>query len=287
MPELPEVEVVRRSLKKSIIGKKIKKVHIFNRNLRYKINNNFKTILKGQIIRTVKRKSKYLLIGLSNKYTILIHLGMTGKIFIFDKKKIKKTSFYYDNTIQKKHNHFCFEFSKSNKLIYNDVRKFGFVKLVKSNEIKTCSHLDFLGPEPLSKKFSKSYLFQEFAKTKKNVKNFLMDQKYVSGIGNIYANEILHVCSINPRKNTRNINIKDASNIIQKTKIILKNSITSGGSSIKDFTGISGKNGAFQQKFKVYAREGLKCKKKKCHGIIKKIYISKRSSFFCTICQNN
>ena len=143
-------------------------------------------------------------------------------IMEIDHEIIFLDDFSSDNTIQKIHNHFCFEFSKSNKLIYNDVRKFGFVKLVKNNEIKTCSHLDFLGPEPLSKKFSKSYLFQEFAKTKKNVKNFLMDQKYVSGIGNIYANEILHVCSINPRKNTRNINIKDASNIIQKTKIILK-----------------------------------------------------------------
>ncbi len=114
-----------------------------------------------------------------------------------------------------------------------------------------------------------------------------MDQRQVCGIGNIYANEILYTCSINPRKITANIGTRNVENIIKKTKIILKNSIKSGGSSIKDFKSVSGKNGDFQQKFKVYAREGLKCKKNNCKGIIKKIYISKRSSFYCPKCQNN
>ena len=287
MPELPEVEVVRRSLKKYIIGKKIKKVNVFNRNLRYKIENKFKNLIQNQIIQSTKRKSKYLLILLNNDYTILIHLGMTGKIFIFEENKFKKTSFYYGNNFLSRHNHFSFEFSNSNKLIYNDVRKFGFVKLLKNSDINNCSHLKKLGPDPLSKKFHKNYLFERLKKSKKKIKNFLMDQKNVSGIGNIYANEILYSCSINPRKKSMYLGNRDVVKIIKRTKTLLNNSIKSGGSSIKDFKGVSGKNGEFQQKFKVYARNGLKCKKKNCKGTIKKIYISNRSSFFCPICQTN
>ena len=287
MPELPEVEVVRRSLKKCIIGKKIKKVNVFNRNLRYKIENKFKNLIQNQIIQSTKRKSKYLLILLNNDYTILIHLGMTGKIFIFEENKFKKTSFYYGNNFLSRHNHFSFEFSNSNKLIYNDVRKFGFVKLLKNSDINNCSHLKKLGPDPLSKKFHKNYLFERLKKSKKKIKNFLMDQKNVSGIGNIYANEILYSCSINPRKKSMYLGNRDVVKIIKRTKTLLNNSIKSGGSSIKDFKGVSGKNGEFQQKFKVYARNGLKCKKKNCKGTIKKIYISNRSSFFCPICQTN
>ena len=226
MPELPEVEVVRRSLKKYIIGKKIKKVNVFNRNLRYKIENKFKNLIQNQIIQSTKRKSKYLLILLNNDYTILIHLGMTGKIFIFEENKFKKTSFYYGNNFLSRHNHFSFEFSNSNKLIYNDVRKFGFVKLLKNSEINNCSHLKKLGPDPLSKKFHKNYLFERLKKSKKKIKNFLMDQKNVSGIGNIYANEILYSCSINPRKKSMYLGNRDVVKIIKRTKTLLNNSFT-------------------------------------------------------------
>jgi len=287
MPELPEVEVVRRSLEKFIIGKKIKKVRIFNRNLRYKIDKNLKSIVENQKVISTRRKSKYLLIELANNYTVLLHLGMTGKIFISKKNKTHKTSFYYDNTFKKKHNHFSFEFSKSNKLIYNDVRKFGFVKLLKNKEIESCSHLISLGPDPLSPKFKSEYLQKKLPIIKKNIKNFLMDQKQISGIGNIYANEILYLTSINPRKKANKLSNKKIPLLIKNTKSVLEDSIKNGGSSIKDFKGISGKSGDFQQKFKVYDRDGLKCKKRGCKGLIKKIYISNRSSFFCPICQNN
>ena len=115
---------------------------------------------KVKKILSITRKSKYLLIKLNNSYTILVHLGMTGKIFILKGNKTKKTSFYFDNNFKKKHNHFCFEFDQSCKLIYNDVRKFGFIKIFKSNEIYKCNHLRLLGPDPLSKKFKKNYLFE-------------------------------------------------------------------------------------------------------------------------------
>ncbi len=285
MPELPEVEVVRISLEKFIIGKKIKKVTIFDDNLRYKINRKIREIAQRQIVVSIKRKSKYLLFELSNNFTILFHLGMTGKIFIINNDKIHKTSFYYENKYFKKHNHLSVEFSDSRKLIYNDVRKFGFIKLYKNDKIELCSHLVSLGPDPLSENFQPKYLFDRLKKTKKNIKNFLMDQKHIAGVGNIYANEILHSSSINPRKITSTVNYRSAKVLNKNIKSILKSSIRHGGSSIKDFSGISGKSGQYQQKFRVYDREGRKCKKTGCKGIVRKIYISNRSSFFCPKCQ--
>ncbi len=287
MPELPEVEVVRRSLQKFIIGKKIKKIEILNKNLRYKIDKKLKKVAENQKVVSTKRKSKYLLIELSNKHTILLHLGMTGKIFILKNNKVFKTSFYYEKLFYKKHNHFIFNFNKSEILIYNDVRKFGFIKIFKTQNIKKCSHIKNLGPDPLSERFNFEYMKRIIPQIKKNIKNFLMDQKYVSGIGNIYANEIIHLSTINPRKKVYNLSAKKIGLLVKNVKKILREAIKFGGSSIKDFRGIAGDKGNFQQKFRVYNREGCTCKKKACGGLIKKIYISNRSSFFCSICQNN
>ena len=153
MPELPEVEVVRRSLQSFIKGLKIRKVSILNRNLRFKINKNLVVGSQNQKITSIKRRSKFLLINLENNKTILIHLGMTGKIYIFKNliKKIFKTSFYFKNKIIRKHNHIFIYLNKSTILIYNDVRKFGFIKLISTGTINKNSHLISLGPEPLSK----------------------------------------------------------------------------------------------------------------------------------------
>ena len=287
MPELPEVEVVKRSLQSFIKGRKIKKITILNRKLRYKIKKNFENDIKNQKIIFTKRRSKFLLLGLEKRNIILIHLGMTGKLFIFNQssKKLLKTSFYYENKIDKKHNHLIFKFNRNTSLIYNDVRKFGFIKLISLRNFKKNNHLIHLGPEPLNKEFNMTYLIQKIHNVKKNVKSFLMDQKNVAGLGNIYVNEILHTCSINPRKISKNLKLGEIKKIIKNTKIILKKAIFLGGSSIRDFKGISGNTGNFQQKFKVYGRDGQLCRKSGCKGIIKKIYISNRSTFHCIKCQ--
>jgi Formamidopyrimidine-DNA glycosylase len=212
---------------------------------------------------------------------------MTGKLFIFNQssKKLLKTSFYYENKIDKKHNHLIFKFNRNISLIYNDVRKFGFIKLISLRNFKKNNHLIHLGPEPLNKEFNIIYLMKKIRNIKKNVKNFLMDQKNVAGLGNIYVNEILHTSSINPRKISKNLKLDEIKKIIKNTKIILKKAIFLGGSSIRDFKGISGNTGNFQQKFKVYGRDGQLCRKSGCKGIIKKIYISNRSTFHCIRCQ--
>ena len=287
MPELPEVEVVKRSLQSFIKGRKIKKITILNRKLRYKIKKNFENDIKNQKIIFTKRRSKFLLLGLEKRNIILIHLGMTGKLFIFNQssKKLLKTSFYYENKIDKKHNHLIFKFNRNTSLIYNDVRKFGFIKLISLRNFKKNNHLIHLGPEPLNKEFNIIYLMKKIRNIKKNVKNFLMDQKNVAGLGNIYVNEILHTSSINPRKISKNLKLDEIKKIIKNTKIILKKAIFLGGSSIRDFKGISGNTGNFQQKFKVYGRDGQLCRKSGCKGIIKKIYISNRSTFHCIKCQ--
>ena len=287
MPELPEVEVVRRSLQSFIKGLEIKKVSIFNRNLRYKIRKDFDKKIINQKVIFIRRRSKFLLLGLENHSVILIHLGMTGKIFIINNssQKVFKTSFYYENKINKKHNHIMIKFNKFIKLIYNDVRKFGFVKIITSGSIKENNHLRLLGPEPLNKGFNIKYFNTKVKNIKKNVKNLLMDQKLVSGLGNIYVNEILHLSSVNPLKVSKNLKIHQTKKIVKNTKKILLKAIKSGGSSIRDFKGASGKKGNFQQKFMVYDRNGQVCKKIGCRGKIKKIYISNRSTFYCLKCQ--
>ena len=287
MPELPEVEVVRRSLQSFIKGLEIKKVSVFNRNLRYKIRKDFDKKIINQKIIFIRRRSKFLLLGLENHSVILIHLGMTGKIFIINNssQKVFKTSFYYENKINKKLNHIMIKFNKFIKLIYNDVRKFGFVKIIPSGSIKENNHLRLLGPEPLNKSFNIKYFNTKVKNIKKNVKNLLMDQKLVSGLGNIYVNEILHLSSVNPLKVSKNLKIHQTKKIVKNTKKILLKAIKSGGSSIRDFKGASGNKGNFQQKFMVYDRNGKVCKKTGCHGKIKKIYISNRSTFYCSECQ--
>ena len=286
MPELPEVEVVKKSLESKLKNLTIKRVFINNNKLRYKINNKEFSKIRGLKIISIGRRSKYLLINLEHNITILAHLGMTGKFFIIEKNKKYKTSFYYSlKKNNSKHDHLTFFLNKGLKLIYNDVRKFGFIKLFKSHNIYECSHLKFLGPEPLSKNFNTNYVNNYFLNKKTKIKDLLMNQKFIAGLGNIYCNEILFLCKISPNRIAKKINKRESSKIVRFTKKILKKSISQGGSSIKNFASTEGESGNFQQEFNVYNREKKNCKSKKCIDIIKKISISGRSSFFCTSCQ--
>jgi len=286
MPELPEVEIVRQSLNKNIKEKKVKKVLIRNRNLRFKIPSNFPKFLKNKKITKVDRFSKYLILHLSNQSYCLIHLGMSGTIhIIFNKKKniMTNTSFYSYPILPIKHNHVEIIFNDL-KIIYNDPRRFGFFQIIKNFNLlkKRFSHL---GPEPFHPEFNVNYVSSFLKKKAKNIKNFLIDQNFVSGIGNIYASEILFLCKINPNKKAYLLQKKDCKKIIINSKKVLYHAIKKGGSSIKDFKNISGKKGNFQKEFNVYERVGLYCKRLKCNGIIQKKNISNRSTYFCNICQ--
>jgi len=288
MPELPEVEVVKRSLINKTQNSIIKAVKINDGRLRYKIDAiQIKKIIGLRLIK-ILRRSKYLLFFFNKDVVMLVHLGMTGKFFYINKKDIKyKTSFYYEiNKDQDaKHDRVIFNLSKNKKLIYNDVRKFGFIKLLNKYGLERNPHLKDLGPEPLNKEFNFFY-FKNFIKGRnRSIKDILMDQKFVSGLGNIYVNEILFFSGIKPIKNTKNLSDIEIKKILKFTKKILSKAITLGGSSIRDFSSSSGKKGSFQQHFMVYGRKGEKCRNRKCKNNIVKIVLGNRSSFFCAKCQ--
>ncbi len=286
MPELPEVEIVRQSLNKKIKQKRVKKVIIRNRNLRFLIPNNFKNYIKNKKIIKVERFSKYLIINFFEGDYCLVHLGMSGTIHIIDefsRSKFTNTSFYHSPTLPEKHNHVELEFDNF-KVIYNDPRRFGFFQLIKNrNALK--QRFKNLGPEPFDKKFNLNYILRFFKDKNKDIKSFLLDQRFVSGIGNIYASEILFSSKINPFKQAKLLTKNECKNIILNSKKILLRAITKGGSSIRNFQDISGKAGGYQKEFNVYQQDGNKCKAIGCLSTIKKKIVSNRSTFFCDYCQ--
>ena len=287
MPELPEIEIVRRSLLKTINKAKIIDIKINNKNLRYKITSTFSKHLIGKRILKISRRSKYLIFHFKTKI-LLIHLGMSGKLLLMRShdKKIFKTSFYYNLNLFQKHNHVYFQLNNNFTLIYNDVRRFGFFKLYNAIEKNKIKFLKKLGLEPFSKMFNIKY-FKKFTQNrKKNVKSLLMDQTFVSGLGNIYVNEILFMSKIKPLRTCNSLNKNEMKSIILNTRKILKFSISKGGSSVKDFQNTLGETGNFQQFFYVYGKKNKKCSRISCNGKIKKITISNRSSFYCDKCQN-
>ena len=219
---------------------------------------------------------------------MLVHLGMTGKFFFINNKKTKyKTSFYYDinEDKDKKHDRLIFNLSNNQKLIYNDVRKFGFIKFLNYKNYNNNLHLKNLGPEPLERLFNLIY-FKNYIKGRNRViKNVLMDQKFVSGIGNIYANEILFLSKVKPSRKVKKLKDFELRKIIHHTKKILKNAIKLGGSSIKDFSSANGKKGSFQQHFYVYGKKRQLCLNISCRSRIVKSTISNRATFLCPNCQ--
>ena len=286
MPELPEVEIVRQSLNKKVKQKKVKKVIIRNRNLRFKIPFNFNSYFKNKKIIKVGRFSKYLIIYLSQGSYCLIHLGMSGTIHIVENKTINKftnSSFYNSPFFPKKHNHIEIIFDNF-KVVYNDPRRFGFFEVIK-NSIDLKKRFSHLGPEPFDPIFNLTYVYNFFKGKNKDIKSFLLDQKFVSGLGNIYASEILFLSRINPVKKASLLSQKECQKIILNSKKILLKAISKGGSSIKDFKDTSGSIGRFQNEFKVYQQEGKKCKNFRCSDLIKKKIISNRATFFCDSCQ--
>lgn len=285
MPELPEVEIIKQSLLKRVIFKKINTVLIKNRNLRFKIQKNLEKSLNNKKIINISRKSKYLIIHLENGKFLLIHFGMSGTLHLIKKKNSFQTnlSFYHSKKLPIKHNHVEIFFTNF-KLVYNDPRRFGFIKLIISNEMLE-KFFDNLGPEPLESAFNLNYLKNKLNNKKKNIKNFLLDQKIISGIGNIYANEILFYSKIDPLKQTKKIKRKEILNIIKYSKHVLNKAIRKGGSSIKNFKNTKGISGSFQKEFKVYERGGKNCLRKKCKGKIVRFFISNRSTYSCKICQ--
>ena len=285
MPELPEVEIVKKSLKKNVKDKKILDVIVTNRNLRFKVDKDFEKILKNRKIQNVNRYAKNIIVELNGNIYVIIHLGMTGTFHLIRNNILKNTnlSFYQSKDLPIKHNHIILIFKKF-RVIYNDPRRFGFFKLLKDEEsIKL--YLKNIGYEPLDKNFNLKYLKKNILFRNKCIKSILLDQKIISGIGNIYANEILFHSGLNPKKKGLKLKDFELKYLYKYSKLVLKKAILKGGSSIRDFRNTEGDKGSFQDNFKVYNKDDHNCPNKKCNYKIKKINISNRSTFYCENCQ--
>jgi len=288
MPELPEVEVVKRSLTSKIQKLVVERITVKDEKLRYRINKKKLKILLGLKIIKILRRSKFLLFVFEKNTVMLVHLGMTGKFFFLNRNAKKfKTSFYYniDESKDNKHNRLIFSLSKKRKLIYNDVRKFGFIKILDKRQLQYNLHLKNLGPEPLGNSFDFKYFKNYLINRNRTIKDILMDQKFVSGLGNIYVNEVLFLSKVKPTKKTYLIKNSEIYKIIKNTKKTLKKAISLGGSSLRDFSSSDGKKGEFQQYFYVYGRKGENCLNRNCNKKIVKTNIGNRATFYCPKCQ--
>ena len=243
MPELPEVEVVKIFLSSNFNGKRIQKIKIINKKLRYEIKSNIAKNFINSIITKIYRRGKYLILLFENNSSLLIHLGMTGYFRVLKKEKIIK------------HDHLIFYF-KSKILIYNDIRKFGFIKFYMDGEVLSSPHLIKMGPEPFSKQFDFNY-FKQYSNKMTNIKNLLMNQFFVAGLGNIYCSEILFDAQINPKIISKNLNNEQIKKIIKSTREILSTAIKFGGTTIKNFIVSNEKIGYFKNELKVYGKRKL------------------------------
>jgi len=286
MPELPEVEVVKQSLEKYILNKKLLKIIVKNNNLRYLVPKNISKKLSNLKIIEIKRISKYVVLKFEDGLFLLLHLGMSGTLHLVrNKNNLQNTnlSFYHIKNLPKKHNHIFFNF-KNFSIIFNDPRRFGFIKLIKGyNNLK--KYFRKLGPDPFEEDFNFEYVKKYLYNKNKNIKNTLIDQKFISGIGNIYASEILNYSKISPFKFSYKIKNHEINKIVYYTKKILSHAIKKGGTTINNFMSIKGSQGSYQKEFYAYNRDNKSCKNKLCLGIIIKVNISKRSTYMCNICQ--
>jgi len=277
MPELPEVETIRSQLEKLIVGKKIKLVEVSLAKMVKLSLAQFKKTVVGSKIKSVKRRAKILIFELSNGWTMLIHLKMSGRlIFRVEGETLK------DEDI--KWNHLIYYFEDGSRLFHNDLRQFGYVKLIETDKLLDFFKKEKLGPEPLKKDFT-LYNFLAILKTrpKVRIKQFLLDQKNISGIGNIYADEILFFAGVHPLRRVNKLKSKEIKKVFNGIKKILPEALRLRGSSDNMYLDALGEKGEYVSRLKVYGREGEKCKK--CTGIVQRIKIGGRSAHFCPACQ--
>lgn len=273
MPELPEIETICQALTPKILNQTIlKAVRITDLKLRQEIPFDIERIITDREIIKISRRAKYINIFLDNDYVVIIHLGMSGKLLI------KPEDYEYQ-----KHDHFAIKFRNNQQLVYNDPRRFGLITLSKNSDLGNCSLLKHLGVEPLSDDFTIEYLSNIFAKKKQAIKLTIMDNQNIVGVGNIYALESLFLSKIIPTRSSCDVNMSELKSLRDNIVNVLNQAIMQGGSSIKDYSSVSGENGYFQNSFKVYGRVGKDCVS--CGSKILKITQAGRSSFYCPNCQ--
>lgn len=280
MPELPEVEIVKRGLEPVLLNNEITKCSLNIGALRYPFPDKCEETLTNAHIKSVGRRGKYVLIHLASAQSVILHLGMSGRVKIFNKS---------DEYEPEKHDHVILNFKQGQMVVYNDPRRFGFLDIVPTNDIEVCRHFVKMGPEPLGNHFSGVSLYQSLRNKKSPIKSALLDQRVVAGVGNIYACEALYMARIDPRKASGKISKPKADALAIAIKEVLLKAIDAGGSSLRDYAHTDGSLGYFQHMFGVYDREGepcpnCDCNRQRTHGI-KRIVQTGRSTFFCASLQ--
>ena len=276
MPELPEVETVMRGLSPVLSGNKIVKIDLHRPNLRIPFPKDMQKQLSNKKIISLQRRAKYIFILLEGGQILVIHLGMSGRILIIP---------HGEEYELQKHDHMVVTMKTGEKIIYNDPRRFGMVFIIDEDELETHKIFSRLGPEPLSNNFSAAYLLETLKSKNTSIKQALLDQHVVVGVGNIYACEALYQSKINPMAKASSIKGKKAENLVRAIRDVLTRAIKAGGSTLKDYRHADGELGYFQHSFTVYDQEGETCPDCDCNiaktGGVKRIVQSGRSTFYC------
>jgi formamidopyrimidine-DNA glycosylase len=292
VPELPEVETVRRGLAPAMEGARFVKVEARRPDLRFPLPKDFVKRLTGKTVTSLSRRAKYLLADLSSGEVLLMHLGMSGS-FRVEKSGAAVTpgEFYHPRGETGKHDHVVFEMSSGFTAIFNDPRRFGFMKLIPREKLEDEPHLKPLGPEPLGNRFDAETLAQSLRGKKTSLKAALSDQKVVAGLGNIYVCEALHRAHLSPKRRAstladrKGVPTEGAQALADAIRFVLNEAIKAGGSSLRDHRQTTGELGYFQHHFRVYDREGEACTTPGCKGKVRRIVQTGRSTFYCPVCQ--
>ncbi len=282
MPELPEVETVRRGLTPAMEGQVIADAQVNRPDLRWPFPENMADRLRGQQVQALRRRSKYILADLSSGETLLIHLGMSGRMLISGDPL---GQFVHEHPAPQKHDHVVLEMGNGARITFNDPRRFGAMDLLPSDTAESHPLLAKLGPEPLGNEFSENYLIDALKGKNTPIKSALLDQRIIAGLGNIYVCEALFRARISPKRKTGAISGRRVSSLVPIIRDVLSEAIEAGGSSLRDFRQADGELGYFQHSFDVYDREGEPCRNEGCDGTITRIVQSGRSSFYCPKCQ--
>lgn len=272
MPELPEVETVCRSLRPHLLGRRIENIKVFEPRLRARVDESALARLQGQRIESVSRRAKYILISLSAGHRWIFHLGMSGKLICVT-----------DYVAPQKHDHIVARLDNQTELRYHDPRRFGLSLVARAAEIEALPQFSKLGVDPFGPQLTPAYLYEHTRKSERRMRDLLLDQQIVGGLGNIYANEVLAIVGIKPTRRACRLTKKEVEAVAATIPELLGDAIRWCGTSFSDYRDADDKSGEFQNHLRVYDREGEPCRK--CACLIKRVAIGNRSAFYCPACQ--
>ncbi len=282
MPELPEVETVRRGLAPSMEGQVIERADVNRPDLRWPFPDNMAERLTGAKVTALRRRSKYILADLDTGETLIIHLGMSGRMTVSGDPL---GQFHHTHPAPEKHDHVVFHMENGARITFNDPRRFGAMDLAKTAQLEGHWLIKPIGPEPLGNAFNETYLIEKLSGKNTPIKTALLDQRIVAGLGNIYVCEVLFRAGINPKRKAGALSKARVASLVPLVREVLSEAIAAGGSSLRDYRQADGELGYFQHGFQAYDREGQPCQTPDCDGTVARITQSGRSTFYCPKCQ--